>query len=233
MNTSKTFRLSKTLYCKGKNCAKALWLHIHNPDVATPIDSYKRRLFDHGHNVGKRATQSYPDGILIDIPRENGEEALKKTNEILSTNPIAIFEGAFIYENVLVRVDILENNYDGTWNLIEVKSSSHVKPNAHFDDVAIQKWVLTGSGINIRDSFVMLPTRGFSPKGILDTSGKFVKFKIDEEIKKNTEVIAKNILNMQNHLNSNEPNIQTGEHCKSPYVCEFKTHCKRQARIKK
>src|SRR5690606_32126297 len=140
MNLDKTYRLSKTLYCKGKNCTKALWLHFHKPDAKAPIDSYRRRLFDYGHSVGRRATESFPDGILIDIPREQGDEAVARTKKTLSENPSAIFEGAFIFNEVLVRVDILENNLDGTWNLIEVKSSSNVKPNPHYDDVAIQKW---------------------------------------------------------------------------------------------
>lgn len=229
MSTEKTFRLSKTTYCKGLNCIKALWLHFHKPEVQDKIDSYKQRLFDYGHSVGKRATESYVGGVLIDIPREEGELALLKTQEALDNKVEAIFEGAFQFNNVLVRADILENNNDGTWNLIEVKSASDIKPNPHYGDLAIQKWVLVNSGISIKDSYVMIPTRGYSRKGVLDKSGKFVKFKLDSEIEKHTSEIEKNLESYQQSLNNSvEPVEKTGDRCKRPYMCEFKTYCWKQ-----
>ena len=232
MNLDKTYRLSKTLYCKGKNCAKALWLHFHKPQVQDPIDSYRRRLFEYGHSVGRRATESFPDGILIDIPREQGNEALLHTRKILSENPPAIFEGAFIFEDVLVRVDILENNFDGTWNLIEVKSSSNVKPNPHYDYLAIQKWVLVNFGIQIKNSYIMIPTRGYSSKGKLDRTGKFTLLNLDQELEPHIEVISENIKNVQAKLNlDQEPLEKTGERCKQPYLCEFKTYCWKQRKF--
>jgi len=231
MNLDKTYRLSKTLYCKGKNCAKALWLHFYKPEAQDPIDSYRRRLFEYGHSVGKRATESFPGGILIDVPREQGNEALTQTQKTLSENPPAIFEGAFIFNEVLVRVDILENNLDGTWNLIEVKSSSNVKPNPHYDDIAIQKWVLSNSGIQIKNAYIMIPTRGYSSKGKLDRSGKFVLFNLNQEIESHSNVIAENIQSMQAKLNiAEEPIEKTGDHCKEPYLCEFKSYCWKQKR---
>lgn len=233
MNLDKNYRLSKTLYCKGKNCAKALWLHFHKPEVQDPIDSYRRRLFDYGHSVGRRATESFAGGILIETPREQGEVALQETKSALAKNPSAIFEGAFLFNEVLVRVDILENNNDGTWNLIEVKSSSNVKPNPHYDDLAIQKWVLEGSGIPIKNSYIMIPTRGFSPNGKLDSTGKFVMYALDSDIVTHTNQIAENIKTYQSKLNTqSEPVERTGERCKHPYLCEFKTYCWKQAKNK-
>ncbi|MES2769855.1 MAG: hypothetical protein V4596_11980 [Bdellovibrionota bacterium] len=230
---SQTYRLSKTLYCKGKNCAKALWLHFHKPEAQDPIDSYRKRLFDYGHGVGKRATESFPNGVLIDVPREEGALALAETKKALGKNPPAIFEGAFLHNDVLVRVDILENNNDGTWNLIEVKSSSNVKPNPHYDDVAIQKWVLDGSGIQIQKSYIMIPTRGFSPKGKLDSTGKFVMYALDSDIVSHSNQIAENIKTYQAKLNTtSEPIERTGERCKRPYLCEFKTYCWKQNKNK-
>jgi hypothetical protein len=231
MNAEK-FRLSKTTYCKGLNCVKALWLHFHKPEAQDKIDSYKRRLFEYGHSVGRRATESYAGGVLIDVPREEGERALQETTKALAKAP-AIFEGAFFYNNVLVRVDILERNSDNTWDLIEVKSSSQVKPNPHYGDLAIQKWVLTHSGIQIKNSYIMLPTRGYSPKGTLDSSGKFVKFKLDHEIEAPTNEIEKNIQDYLSFLKaSEEPIKKTGDHCKRPYTCEYKTYCWKQQRKK-
>ena len=208
-----------------------MWLHFHKPELAKQVSSYKQRLFDYGHGVGKRATDSFPDGILIDIPRENGDEAVRKTRDELSKNPKALFEGAFIFNDVLVRVDILENNNDGTWNLIEVKSSKNIKPNPHYYDLGIQKWVLTSAGIQIKNSYLMIPTRGYLPQAILDGSGKFIMVKLDQEISDHMNDIEENIRAQQLKLNTAiEPIEKIGDRCKRPYECEFKNYCWKQAR---
>lgn len=59
----------------------------------------------------------------------------------------AIFEGAFLHKDVLVRADVLERTANG-WSLIEVKSGTRVKEGVHDNDVAVQVWVLQGAGVN-------------------------------------------------------------------------------------
>ena len=46
------------------------------------------------------------------------------------------------------------NNNDGSWDFIEVKSSTQLKPE-NIRDVAIQTYVLTGSKVKIRKSYLM------------------------------------------------------------------------------
>jgi hypothetical protein len=226
MNPAKTYRLSKTLYCKGQNCIKALWLFHHRERFKDKISSYRQRLFDFGHGVGKRATHYFPEGIMVQAPREQHEEALGETQAALSKNPTAIFEGAFIFNEVLVRVDILKNNFDGTWDLIEVKSSKSVKPNPHYDDVAIQKWVLVNSGIKIKNSILAHPYRGYTLNAGPDILGSFRLNKIDNEIEPNFLAIEQNINLFQDKLNGDtEPTEAIGDRCKNPYLCEFKSYC--------
>lgn len=190
-----------------------------------PTSSYKQRLFNYGHSVGKRATLSWPEGIFIDISREHHETALEKTKEAFSKNPSAIFEGAFLYQEVLVRVDILKNNFDGTWDLIEVKSSK-LKPNPHYDDVAIQKWVLLKNNIQIKNAFLMTPVRGFIPGVLLDPSEQFVLQNLNQEIEPHVQKIDQNIFLFQESLNTDEPARLRGDHCNKPYECEFKKYCR-------
>ncbi len=50
----------------------------------------------------------------------------------------AIFEAAFEFENIRIRVDILER-LDAGWGLREVKSSTSAsEEKGHVDDVAVQ-----------------------------------------------------------------------------------------------
>ena len=60
----------------------------------------------------------------------------------------AIYEAAFVHDGVRIRVDVLERLNFGSWNLIEVKSSTEVK-DVYYPDVAVQYYVLEGCGLKI------------------------------------------------------------------------------------
>ena len=65
------------------------------------------------------------------------DDILRITNTALENSKInVIYEAAFEYENVLVRVDVLKRDKDG-WEMIEVKSSKEAKPH-HLNDIASQ-----------------------------------------------------------------------------------------------
>lgn len=223
---SKVFRLSKSQYGKGLKCPKALWLYRHQPDLADKVSDFQQNIFDQGKEVGALATKLFPNGILIEEDHRQSTEALEHTAKVFAQNPQAIFEAAFQFQNVLVRVDILENNNDGTWNLIEVKSTNDVEPKSHHDDVAIQKWVLTNSGVKIRHSYLMHLNREYTRKGELDLKKLFVRACLDDEIADNLSQIESKLEYFQAVLNQSKvPDELIGARCKNPYVCEYKGSC--------
>ena len=65
-----------------------------------------------------------------------------------------LFEAAFSYEGINIRADILTKNDDGTFDLVEVKSSTSFKPE-HLPDIAIQQHVLEGLGYPTRKTGLM------------------------------------------------------------------------------
>jgi hypothetical protein len=60
----------------------------------------------------------------------------------------AIFEAAFEYDNIRIRVDVLERLAHGIWGLREVKSSSGPKDH-YYDDIALQAFVIEGPGVAV------------------------------------------------------------------------------------
>ena len=147
-----TFRLSKSKYLSGLQCHKRLWLEIQNPELASPPPPGRQRIFDQGTTVGELATEEFPDGVLIEADYLNIPDAIKQTKEALDNSVDVIFEGCFTHDNVLVRPDIILRNDLGSWNMIEVKSSTSVKKeNIH--DVAVQTWVLRGYGLEVERVF--------------------------------------------------------------------------------
>ncbi|RLB28574.1 MAG: DUF2779 domain-containing protein, partial [Deltaproteobacteria bacterium] len=129
--------LSKSRFLAGLQCPLRLWHQCYNPHLAAEVSPGQQALFDAGHEVGLLATHLFPGGRLIEEDYLHHNEAVEATREAIGDPSLpALFEAAFIYDDVRVRADILERRDDGRWNLIEVKSSTSVKE-AHLMDVAI------------------------------------------------------------------------------------------------
>ena len=86
---------------------------------------------------------------------------MAETQRVLDAGAVpALFEPAFEHENLLVRPDVLERLPAGGWRLIEVKSTAGPKP-VHVLDVAVQLWVLRGTGVDVRDAGVLTLNRDY------------------------------------------------------------------------
>lgn len=218
--------LSKTQYTKGRKCHKALWLYQHKKEVADPISEFQQSIFDQGTAVGELATQCFPGGLEITEDHTQLELALEKTRAALLQSPPALFEPAFLFEDVLVRVDILRAHGDGSFDLIEVKSSTSVNPKAHYDDVAVQKWVLENCGLKIRKAFLMHLNRDYIRKGKLNLDELFVLQDLTGEIRNAYKEIPASLAAMKRALEQEgEPYQRIGSVCKNPYGCEFMSYC--------
>ena len=82
-------------------------------------DPFLEALADGGFQVGELAKRYYPGGH--DITTLNYEEAEQQTLELMKQENVVIFEAAVRFENLFIRVDILEK-IGNTLNLIEVKA---------------------------------------------------------------------------------------------------------------
>ena len=144
--------LSKSRYCAGLQCHKLLYTKVHNPDAIPKPDPFTQYLFDQGTAAGELATDFFPGGIKI--PAFPIDESIQKTQEALNNQAEHIFEAAFNYKNIHVKVDILRNLGQNKFDIIEVKSSTRVK-DQHLDDLAIQRHVLEGNDLAINSTILM------------------------------------------------------------------------------
>ena len=216
------YRLSKSKFLAAFQCRKRLWLEIHDKAKATPIDKVQEAIFNQGHFVGDLAMEEYPNGIEITSDYLDIPKGIKITKEVLKKNPPAIFEGFFRYNNVLVRPDIMVNNNNGSWDFIEVKSSTKLKAE-NIRDVAIQTYVLMGSDIKIRDSYLMH----------INKECQFPNLNNLFDLENLTDKIIPFVSEMEDSLQNlrlmldikKEPDISIGTHCTKPYNCSFKEYC--------
>ncbi|MBA2487190.1 MAG: DUF2779 domain-containing protein [Nitrospira sp.] len=226
------YRLSKSRYLSGLQCHKRLYLEIHAPALATKPDAATQAILDMGTDIGELARQRFPGGRLIKAGYRQSQEALDQTAELLQDPCVpALFEAAFQFNQVLVRVDVLERvgvNELGqpTWRLLEVKSSSRVKP-THLDDLTIQSYVLEGVGLALVDICLMHVNTQYTFDGRqLDLAQLFGLRSLSETVRARLPDVSSRLAAMHAMLaEMSAPAITPDEHCQSPYECPFWAHC--------
>ncbi len=222
-------RLSKSRFLAGLQCPLRLWYQCYEPGLAGEISPVKQALFDTGHSVGRLATRLYPGGILIEEDYRHHDRAVNTTATFMhNPNVKALYEAAFLFDGVRVRVDILERDGAGGWNMIEVKSSTSVKK-IYFSDVALQYYVLNGCGVTISTSGILHLNNQYVYDGHeLDLDSLFAFSDLSEQVVYlQTDVAV--LLNDFNTMLAAEhaPDTKPSRHCMRPYLCEFWDHCTR------
>ena len=219
-------RISKSKFVAGCQCLKRLYLQVHEPELAAEPDAAADAIIEQGREVGIIARQLFPGGV--EIPSEcRLDEAIRATCELVANPEVpAIFEGVFEQQNVLVKVDVLQRQLDWRWKLIEVKSTTEVKDH-HLEDVAIQHWVGTRSGVDLAASCLAHVNRDYVYEGGPIDASRFFKIR---NLTRQVESLQPE-LTVQLHSEfrilamPEAPNISAGRQCSDPFTCEFFDHC--------
>ncbi len=228
-------RLSKSKFLSGLQCHRRLYLEIHQPALATPPDASTQAILDMGTEIGILAQQRFPGGVLVKTGFRQREAAIAETSALLQDSGIpAIFEAAFEYEGVFVRVDILERVQNGEeksslWRLIEVKSSTRVK-DIHLDDLSIQSHILQGAGLRLDATCLMHINTGYLHQGReIDLRVLFSIENVSEAVADRRRRVPERLVAMKAMLlNSESPVIEPGHQCHAPYECPFWSHCTKE-----
>jgi len=141
--------LTKTLYLTGLDCPRKMWFEAYRP---TTPDQGARWRMEEGKDVNQIARDRFPEGEFISRPDRTS--VLTKTDQALRDAHRPLFEPVFLHNGMLVRADVLRPCSSGGWVLTEVKSTTSIdKEEKH--DVAFQKYVLEGAGLNLERVEVM------------------------------------------------------------------------------
>ena len=221
--------LTKSKYLGGLQCHKRLWNEDKHPDRAADISRSQQRRFDQSKEVGILARDYFPKGVLIDAI--DPLVAVKQTEEAIKRGEKYIFEATFIFNDVLVKCDILQKD-SNSWKIVEVKAStvnrtvkaSKIVKQEYLHDLAIQKYVLTGHGLSISGTQLML----INSKECVypDLSNLFIIEDATAQVNQLIDNVDSNIEIFKTILNGNdEPQVLIGEQCDKPYRCPFKEYC--------
>ncbi len=225
VNTVK--HLTKSKYCAGLQCPKRLWLVVNDRELAGEIDPATQARFDLGSEIGERAHSLFPEGVLVNERPWQHEKAIVRTQELMADASVpAIFEAAFEYGGVRIRVDILERLGSNQWGLREVKMSGSVKEE-HLPDVAVQHYVLEGSGLRVTSAeLVHVNTAYVRGNGEIDWGHFFAREELIGEVQAERDRVEEQVRAFHEVVALDEaPDVRPGKHCGSPYPCDFIEHC--------
>ena len=223
MNKKISTYLSKSLFIRGLQCHKSLYLHKYHPDLKDEISEEQKTLFQSGVNVGIYAQKLFPGGVEIPFDDVSLSKQIKRTMIEIENGTKVIYEAAFSYDNVFVKVDILRKTENG-WEIYEVKGSTGVK-DVHYDDIAVQYYVLKGSGLSVSKAFLVHINNQYVRQGEIEADKLFTVQDLSNDVIEKQKSIKNEIDKMRRMLKSQEPNIDIGEHCTDPYDCDLCGYC--------
>jgi len=221
--------LSKNRFGAGLQCPKRLFLECYSPELSDPPDVSQQAVMDAGIAVGRLARQRFPGGRLIGDGYHQFRAAARATREAIADPSVfAIYEGAFSFDGIAIRADILSRNSDGSFDLVEVKSSTSVKEE-HIPDIAIQLYVVEGSRIAIRRACLLHLDNTYVYEGrsydldrlflledVTDQARAFVRSEVPKSLREMREALRR----------EEPPKVEIGRQCGNPYRCGFYRHCR-------
>ena len=110
--------------------------------------------------------------------------------------------------------------------MIEVKSTTEIKDH-HLEDVAIQHWVVSRSGVNLAASCLAHVNREYIYDGGAIDAHRFFRIRnLTRQVERLQVELTVQLRSEFRVLAMPEaPNIPAGRHCSNPFTCEFFDHC--------
>lgn len=214
--------LSKSLFIRGLQCHKSLYLKKHQPDLAeTPSEDQQARM-ESGQESGVLAQDLFPGGIEIPYEGLSYNEQLVKADEAVKAGH-TIYEGAFRYDNIFIKADILHKVADG-WELYEVKGSTKVKE-YYKNDLAVQYYVLKNAGIPVSRACLVHINNQYIRNGAIEVDKLFTSEDLTDLVQGKEGFVREEIVKMREMLKGDVPQIDIGSYCGDPFECDFSRHC--------
>ena len=217
--------ISKSSFILGQQCYKSFWFDINNEEPTNPPDEGALERLSAGNEVGEISKELFPNGK--EVPYFSGEplKMAMLTKEYIEEGITSIYEASFIYDDIFVRVDLM-NKTDKGWDIYEVKSSTRIR-SYHEYDVSIQWHVLKSLNlIELNDAFIVTLNNQFSKSDRINPIKLFNIDSVKQIAEENQPEVIEKIHKLKSiAANQNEPKVKIGPHCKKPHSCVYFDKC--------
>ena len=146
------------------------------------------------------------------------------TKKLIDMGCPVIYEAAFQCHGVLAAIDILLKKEDG-WYGYEVKSSTQVH-DINITDAALQYWVMSESGVEMKDMSIIHINNEYERNGEIEIHRLFKKESVYPLVLALQDEIGRQVEELKKAAASEVcPEILIGQRCTDPYTCDFKEYC--------
>ncbi|MCB9889037.1 MAG: DUF2779 domain-containing protein [Planctomycetes bacterium] len=224
---SGSHRLNKSLFAAGTQCAKRLHQEFHDPDSVPAPSESRQALAEVGRRLTEMAREGFPRAQRIE--HEQHDEAVAETRAVLdAASGVAVFDAAFERDGVEVRCDIvLPGREPNQLDIFEVKSGTKVKPR-HVMDIALQIWVIEGSGYTVGSASVLHLDAEYRHSGskTYPVHKLFKNVDVTKKARRRKRRIPDLIENFQHVLDDETTlDLPMGTWCINPIPCGYLEKC--------
>ncbi|MEI6039740.1 MAG: DUF2779 domain-containing protein [Candidatus Berkelbacteria bacterium] len=178
-----------------------MWLKKHDKNKLPPISEETQAIFDTGYLFESYAEQIFPDAVRLGFDNFNEYRTLTpRTQEALASGAKTIFQAKFETEDLVCVCDCLQVVGEKTFDLFEIKSTTHAKVD-HEYDLAFQRAVLERAGYKIRNVSVVHANNEYVRDGAVDAKKLVAITDITAEVfakQVDTEANINNALSIMN-----------------------------------
>jgi hypothetical protein len=217
--------ISKSAFIKAEQCLKQFYLYKKHPFLRDPISKEKQFIFNRGNHVGILAQDVFPGGI--DVTKDEKHDSIlfaQKTQELIKNGITTIYEATFIYDDLLIMLDIL-HKVDNLWYAYEVKSSLKIT-DTYVKDACFQYYVLKNSLPDLADFSLLTLNPKYIHQDELNLKELFKVTSILKDGESNLPYFKHKTETAKLTLEQAKiPDIEIGAHCFQPYECDFLSTC--------
>ena len=212
--------ITKTDFMRGMQCKKMLWLDRHKPNLRISPPETKVRL-QAGNDFGDAAMGMFGPYEEMTVYRPgtripDKQAMIRNTEYALARGVPVICEAAFSNYNNYCAVDILRKTVAGH-DICEVKNAPEVH-DQFVRDAAFQYYIVTRTGLRVSRVFIV--THG------PDEDNPFVPVDVTAETRSLYGWVNDHIWDLNRMWKAKEePRIELGDRCSSPYDCWYYDYC--------
>lgn len=185
--------LSKSDYMLFLRHPAWLWLKKFEKSKLPLVDENTQAMFEAGHELEGYAEKLYSDVVRLGFSNYQEYQSLpQRTKTALDEGASTIFQGRFEVDGMTCIVDVLDKVEANTFDLIEIKSSTRVKPK-HEYDLAFQTIVLEKSGIKIRNIAIIHVNNEYVRDGDIEPEKLTAKTDVTEAVRALIDITKKQI----------------------------------------
>ena len=216
-------------------CPRKLWLEHNRPDLRPPADSSTYRRAVDGNIVGQKARELLGTDFIWPPGSDDKAHAAQAARDLLEASPgRSAAEVPLVHAGLYARADalvadgaayVLRETKASTFPLKSDKQTPDEPDEHHLADVAIQAWVMDGSGparsgveINYLNGQWRYPGGG-------DYTGLFRQLNVTADADQRKHQVPAWLEQAHTTLAGNIPAVTTGRHCTHPFDCQFQGFC--------